>query len=105
MNRDLVIRSYQVDFAKDGATRKTMGIVLNVPNGITIGDSAGVKGSDVNRSLSWARELERMNMVLQRVLMCRLAAWRRTRYHADVVPGVPHFKVDPGWPGQLRKFG
>jgi hypothetical protein len=51
MNRDLVIRSYQDDFAKDGATRKTMGIVLNVPNGITIGDSAGVEGSAVNRSL------------------------------------------------------
>ena len=44
----MVIRSYQVDFAKDGATRKMMGIVMNVPNGITIGDSAGVEGSVIS---------------------------------------------------------
>jgi hypothetical protein len=43
-----VIRSYQEDFGKDGANRKVMGIVLNVPNGIAVGDRPGVESSVIS---------------------------------------------------------
>jgi hypothetical protein len=44
MNRNLVITSHQVNFGKDGAARWVMAVILDVENGITVGDSACVEG-------------------------------------------------------------
>ena len=78
-----MIRSHQVNFGKDGATGKVMGVILYVSEGTPIGDSSGVQDCNphtaANRYTSWTRYGGRMTMVPGRVVLCRLAEWRRTQ--------------------------
>jgi hypothetical protein len=41
MNRNLVVRTNKVDFREKGAPREVVGIVMDMTNGVTVGDSTG----------------------------------------------------------------
>jgi hypothetical protein len=45
MDRDFVIGSHQVDFGKDGATEKLVGVVVNMADGVAVGNGPGVQHS------------------------------------------------------------
>jgi hypothetical protein len=47
MNVDLVVGSHQVDFGKDGATEKLVGLVVDMADGVAVGNSPGVQRSVV----------------------------------------------------------
>jgi hypothetical protein len=48
MKGDLMISCHQVNFGKDGAARKVMGVILDVADGTTFGDTACVEGSVIS---------------------------------------------------------
>jgi hypothetical protein len=37
MDGDLIVTSHQVDFGEDGTTVKLVGVVMGMPDGITVG--------------------------------------------------------------------
>jgi hypothetical protein len=45
MDGDLVVISYQVDFGEDGTTEKLVGVVMDMPDGVAVGNGTGVEGS------------------------------------------------------------
>jgi hypothetical protein len=45
VDRDLVVCSHQIDIRKDGTAEKLVGVIVDVADGIAIGNGAGVKGS------------------------------------------------------------
>jgi outer membrane lipoprotein SlyB len=47
MGGDLVVRSHQIDFRKDGATGKLAGVVVDMVDGIAVGNGPGVQRSVV----------------------------------------------------------
>jgi hypothetical protein len=45
MDGDLVVSSHQVDFGEDGITEKLVGVVMDMPDGVAVGNGTGVEGS------------------------------------------------------------
>jgi hypothetical protein len=45
MDGDLIVSSHQVDFEEDGTTEKQMGVVMDMPDGVAVGNGTGVEGS------------------------------------------------------------
>jgi hypothetical protein len=37
--------SHQVDFGEDGTTEKLVGVVMDMPDGVAVGNGAGIEGS------------------------------------------------------------
>jgi hypothetical protein len=51
MDGDLVIGSHQVDFGKDGATEKLVGVVVDMADGVAVGNGPGIQRSVLS---AWA---------------------------------------------------
>jgi hypothetical protein len=47
MDGDLVVDSHQVDFGEDGATEKLVGVVVDMADGVEVGNGPGVQCSVV----------------------------------------------------------
>jgi hypothetical protein len=47
MNGELVVVSHQVDFGKDGGTEKLAGVVVDMADGVAVGNVPGVQRSVV----------------------------------------------------------
>jgi hypothetical protein len=45
MDGDLVVSSHQVDFVEDGTTEKLVGVVMDMPDGVAVGNGTGIEGS------------------------------------------------------------
>jgi hypothetical protein len=45
MDGDFVVSSHQVDFGEDGITEKLVGVVMDMPDGVAVGNGTGVEGS------------------------------------------------------------
>jgi hypothetical protein len=45
MDGNLVVSSHHVDFGEDGTTEKLVGVVMDMPDGVAVGNGTGVKGS------------------------------------------------------------
>jgi hypothetical protein len=45
MDGDLAVSSHQVDFGDDGTTEKLVGIIMDMPEGVAVGNSTGVESS------------------------------------------------------------
>jgi hypothetical protein len=44
MDMDLVVSSHQVDFGEDGTTEKLVGVIVDMPNVVAVGNGTGVEG-------------------------------------------------------------
>jgi hypothetical protein len=42
MDGDLILSSHQVDLGEDGTTEKLVGVVIDITDGVTVGDGSGV---------------------------------------------------------------
>jgi hypothetical protein len=45
MDGDLVLSSHQVDFGEDGTTEKLVGVVMDMLDGVAVGNGTGIEGS------------------------------------------------------------
>jgi hypothetical protein len=45
MDGDLVVSSHKVDFGEDGTTEKLAVVVMDMPDGVAVGNGTGVEGS------------------------------------------------------------
>jgi hypothetical protein len=45
MDGDLIVSSHQVDFGEDRTTEKLVGVVMDMPDGVAVGNGTGVEGS------------------------------------------------------------
>jgi hypothetical protein len=45
MDGDLVVSSHQVDFGEDGTTEKRVGVIMDMPDGVAVGNDSGVECS------------------------------------------------------------
>jgi hypothetical protein len=42
MDGDLIVSCHQVDFREDGTTEKLMGVIMDMPDGVVVGNITGV---------------------------------------------------------------
>jgi hypothetical protein len=42
MDGDLIVSSHQVDFREDGITEKLVGVIMDMPDGVAVGNSMGI---------------------------------------------------------------
>jgi hypothetical protein len=47
MDGNLVIGSHQVNFREDGKTEKLVGVIVDMADGVAVGNGTGVEGSVV----------------------------------------------------------
>jgi hypothetical protein len=45
MDGDLVVSPHQVELGEDGTTEKLEGVVMDMPEGVAVGNGTGVEGS------------------------------------------------------------
>jgi hypothetical protein len=45
MDWDLVVSSHQVHFGEDGKTKKLVGVIIDMPDWVAVGNGTGVEGS------------------------------------------------------------
>jgi hypothetical protein len=83
MDKNFIICSHEINFRKDGATRKVVGVVLCEGVGIGRGFCERSRPGNIhtasNHRPSWARNEGRMTMVPRHVGMHRPATWSPTR--------------------------
>jgi hypothetical protein len=48
MDGDLIVSSHQADFGEDGTTAKLVGVVMDMPDGVAVGNDTGVEGSIIS---------------------------------------------------------
>jgi hypothetical protein len=83
MDEDLFVSSHQVDFEEDGTTEKLVGVIMDMPDGVAVGDVTGVEGSVIDTGtppvvLGYHVERRRPG-TLGAAKLCRPATWRRNR--------------------------
>jgi hypothetical protein len=132
MDGDLVVSSHQVDFGEDGTTEKLVGVVMDMPDGVAVGNCTGVEGSviatgtppvallgnDVECRRPGTLGAVRCAILQHGVelglcdsepIQCQSplsAGDRWARYSPDVVDSImADFALDSGWAGEVREFG
>jgi hypothetical protein len=128
----LVVSSHQVDFGEDGKTEKLVGVVMDMPDGVAVGNGTGVEGSVIATGtppvslLGNDVECRRpgtlgaaSSAVLQHGVELGFGDSEPIRYQwpwsagdrwprcsQDVVDSMmADFALDSGWPCEVREFG
>jgi hypothetical protein len=132
MDGDLVVSSHQVDFGEDGTTEMLVGVIMDMPDGVAVGDGTGVEGSvittgtplvgflgyDVERrkpgtlgaaSCAVPQRGVKLDFGDSEQIRCQLpwsAGDRWARYSPDGVDSImADFALNSGWASEVREFG
>jgi hypothetical protein len=131
MDKDLVVSSHQVDFGENETTEKLVGVIMNILDGVAVGNGTGFEGSVIATGTPpialLGYDVERRKPGTLGVASCAvpqhgvesaLAMLSRSRakrpavgdrlacYSPDVLDGVmADFALDSGWVSEVRECG
>jgi hypothetical protein len=113
MDKDLIVGSHQVDFGRDGATEKLMGVAVDVMDRVTVRNGPGTRRSVVAAGTSivvlLVYDVDSGSPGTLGAASRTFPPWsagdRWARYHPDMMNGtVAHLALDVGWAGELREL-
>jgi hypothetical protein len=131
MDGYLVVGSHKVDFGEDGTSEMLVGVVMDMPDGVAVGNGTGVEGSVIATRaphfVLLGNDVECRRPGTQGAANCAVlqngvelvfgdsepircqSPWsagdRWPRRSADVVDSITaEFALDSGWPCEVRDF-
>jgi hypothetical protein len=131
MDGSLVVSSHQVNFGEDGTAEKLVRVVMDMPDGVAVGNGTGVEdsviatgtppivlGNDVEcrrpgtlgaASCAILQHGVELGFNDSEPIRCQSpwsASDRWARYSPDVIDSImADFAMDSGWAGEVREFG